>query len=199
VLFAAGDWPAARAMAERTQASARRLGSERLLAMGVELYAHTLIPEGRAREALPMVRQALALCRRSDGLAISGPSILAALAAVEPDPAAAREAIREGEVMLAGACPIHSHFDLRERAMALALGRGEWAEVRRHADALEAHLKHEPPARVGVVTELARLLARLGERPADQAAAAQLDARRESVRRGGLTLLADWPRGLTAP
>jgi tetratricopeptide (TPR) repeat protein len=199
VLPATGDWQAARAMAERTQASARRLGSERLQAMGIELYAHTLIPEGRQREALPMVRQALTLSRRSDGLAISGPSILAALAAVEPDLAASREAIREGEQMLAGACPIHAHFDLRERAMALGLGRGEWSEVRRHADALEAHLLDEPPARMAVVTEQARLLARLGEQPGDQAAAARLAAVREAARAAGLTLLADWPRGLTVP
>jgi len=185
--------------AERTQASARRLGSERLEAMGLELYAHTLIPEGRLREALPMVRQALALSRRSDGLAISGPSIMAALAATESEREASREAICQGEEMLAAGCPAHSHFDLRERAMALALRRSEWAEVRRHADALESHLRHEPPARQVVVVELARLLVRLGERPGDEAAAAHLAALREELQRAGLTLLATWPSGLTAP
>jgi hypothetical protein len=50
-----------------------------------------------------------------------------------------------------------------------------------------------------VVVELARLLVRLGERPGDEAAAARLAALREELRRAGLTLLATWPSGLTAP
>ena len=191
-------WAEARAHAEQARLIARRLGSERLEAMGLEEIAMCLIGEGRQDEALRVARQSFTLCQRSAGLAVSGPSILAMQALAEPDAEASRAAIRQGEELLAAGCVCHAHFHLREAAIALALARGEWDEARRHAGALESHFASEPPARAVLVVELARLFADLGPGPGAVEAAGRVAALRAQARAAGLAALAVWPATFTA-
>jgi DNA-binding SARP family transcriptional activator len=193
-----GAWAAARAHAERSQAAARRLGSEGLEAMGAWHAAQALLLEGRRAEALRLARQAFTLCQRGGGLAVSGPAVLATLALAETDVDASRAAIRQGEALLAAGGVAHAHFQLREAAMALALARSEWDEARRHADAFEAHFGAEPPARAVHVVEQARLLSALGASPGAAEARRRVVELRERARAANLVVLANWPASLTA-
>ena len=189
------DVVAVRRQAERTQAAARRLGSERLEAMGTEGLARVLLQEGRPREALGMARQALALCERSGGLPVSGPFVLSILALTEEDPSSARAALTRGEALLDRGSACHNHFELREVAITLALRWRAWDEVRRHAAALERHLEEERTARAVLVVEGARLLAELGENPPATRARDRLTHLRAGAAASGLGQLARWLHG----
>jgi len=190
-----GDFTSVRRACERVQVAARRLGSERLEAMGLDEIARALIEEGRRREALGVARQTLALCERSGGLAVSGPFYLANLALAEEDPQAARAAVARGEALLAAGCPSHNHFGLREGAITLALQTGAWDEARRHAAALEDYLGEERTARGALVIEGARLLSEAGENPQARAPRERLAELRAVAERAGLVLLARWLLG----
>ena len=187
-----GDFAAVRRACERVQVAARRLGSERLEAMGLDEIARALIEEGRTREALGIARQTLALCERSGGLPVSGPFYLANLARAEEDPQAARAAVARGEALLAAGCPCHNHFGLREGAITIALQTGAWDEARRHAAALESYLGEERTARASLVIEGARLLAEAGENPQAREPRERLAELRAVAERAGLVLLARW-------
>jgi DNA-binding SARP family transcriptional activator len=193
-----GAWAAGHAHDQRSLAAARRLGSEGLEAMGLWHAGQRLLREGRRAEALRQARQAFTLSQRGGGLAVSGPAILATLALAETDVDASREAIHQGEALLATGCVAHAHFHLREGAMALALARGEWDEARRHAAALESHFAAELPARAAVMVEQTRLLATVGASPDAVEARRRLAELRERARAAGLIVLSNWPASLTA-
>jgi ATP/maltotriose-dependent transcriptional regulator MalT len=187
-----GEWAAARAQSEIALAAARRLGSERLEALALDSLSRTLLVEGRQREALQHARQGFTLCQRSGGVPLTGASLLATVALAETDPEARAAALREGEALLAGDCVCHNHFELRRAGIALARRRGDWAEARRHAAALERFLGEEPCPHEVLAVEATRLLAALGADPGDVAAAEGLRQVRARAESAGLVLITRW-------
>ena len=160
-----GAWAEARAHGEGALAAARRLGSERLEALALDSLGRTLLDEGRRKEALSFARQALARSQRSGGLSLIGGGIFSTLALAETHPAAAAAAVAQGEQQLAEGCPSHNHFALREAGIRLAARRGDWAEARRHAAALERYLGDEPCAYGDLWIEATRYGYSAGHRP----------------------------------
>jgi DNA-binding SARP family transcriptional activator len=185
-----GDFAAARLHGERSLAAARQLGSERLQALSLGSLAETLAAEGRRREAMAHARQSFSLCQRSEGVPLIGASALAALALAEPDPEAARTALRQGEAALAGGAACHNHFDLRAAGMELARRAGDWDEARRHAAALESYLGDEACPYAALSTEGTRLQAQLAANPDDTAARDRLGQLRARADQAGLRLTA---------
>jgi DNA-binding SARP family transcriptional activator len=172
-----GAWAEARAHSERALAAARRLGSERLEALALDSLARTLLGEGRRKEALGFARQALTRSQRSGGLSLIGGGIFSTLALAETDPAAAAAAVAQGEQQLAEGCPSHNHFELREAGIRLAARRGDWAEARRHAAALEQYLGDEPCPYADLWIEATRQAAKGATDPAARERLAAIRAR----------------------
>ena len=118
-----------------------------LQAMGIEAVARVLVDQGRRargpRPGPPGPRPVRAQ-RRPAG---ERPLRAGDLALAEDDPQAARAAVARGEALLAGGCPCHNHFELREAAITLAcrggrLGRGP--PPRRRAGAAPRRRAHRP-------------------------------------------------------
>jgi DNA-binding SARP family transcriptional activator len=190
-----GDWTAARRHSELAQAAARRLGSERDEAMAIDGLARARLAEGRQRDALGLVRQGLACCERSGGLAIFGPGLLAIRARAESDPHAARQALAESEALLAAGGPGHCHFEVREAGITIALAARDPVEALRHAVALEAHLGDEPNGRSRLLIAGTRASAALlapGTPAAVAAARAEIGRLKAEAEAAGLALLAGW-------
>jgi DNA-binding SARP family transcriptional activator len=190
------DVATARAHGDRALAAARRLGSERMEALSLDTLARSLLAEGNRREALSRARQALTLCQRSGGLPLNGASLLATVGLAEADAEAGWAALRQGEGLLASGSPCHNHFELRRAGIDLARRHGDWAEARRHADALERHLGGEPSLYAALVIEGARVTAALASNPNDTAARRRLGELRARAETAGLAWTA---RGLVDP
>ena len=154
-----GNWASARVQGELALEAGRRLGSERMEAIGVDSLARTLLAEGRRRESLGSARQALSMLHRSGGLPFMGASTFATLALAETDPDAVSAALGQGEDLLAAGSPCHNHFNLREAGMIVSARRGDWAQALRHAAALEQYQGDEPTAWGDLWIQATRLLA----------------------------------------
>lgn len=143
VLCYQADWMAARQVAEQGLELTRRLGAPRFEA---EILMHLgLIGLGRGDRvaAERTLDDAYALGRHTS-LAYVGPWILAALAATTTDAAKRRQALAEGESLLAESSVSHNHLHFRQLAIEVALEDGDGSEALRHCTALADYTRSEP-------------------------------------------------------
>ncbi len=143
VLCYQADWMPARQVAEQGLELARRLGAPRFEA---EILMHLgLIGLGRGDRvtAERTLDDAYALGRHTS-LAYVGPWILAALAATTTDAAKRRQALAEGESLLAESSVSHNHLHFRQLAIEVALEDGDRSEALRHCTALADYTRSEP-------------------------------------------------------
>ena len=143
MLLDAGDTRAAREELQTGLALTRRIGARRFEAWFLTFLAKAAFVEGRREEAVTLVTEAVAISRET-GFTFAGPVCLGFLARVSNDPAVRKRALAEGENALAEGCVSHNYFWFYRDAMAASLDSGDWPEVVRYADALEAYARAEP-------------------------------------------------------
>jgi class 3 adenylate cyclase/tetratricopeptide (TPR) repeat protein len=96
-----------------------------------------------------------------------GPWVLSMLALGYNDDRSYK-ALQEGESILAKGCVGHNYLAFYRNAMEASLELGDWDEVERYADALEAYCKPEPLERYDFYISRARALAKLGRDGRDE-------------------------------
>ena len=145
---------------------------------------HLLQAEGRSPRALLLIREALEATRQLGLLPYLGGMTLATLALATDDDDERSAALREGEALITGGVPFHNVVLFYSLAIELHIERGEWDEVKRHANTLEASLGPEPSLRSVHEIALARCLVALyrgGKKRGLKAELTQLKAEQERM------------------
>jgi tetratricopeptide (TPR) repeat protein len=182
--FVAGDHAAAEEHASHALDLARQLGSRRFESEGLHFLGRARHAQGRQPEALDLIREALAISRET-GMAFMGPWILADLALVTADPDERRNALAEGERLLAAGSLSHNHLWFYPAAIETSLEYREWSEAERYAQALEAYTRPEPLPWADFHVARGRALAACGAGRRDPTVMDQLARLRDEAARTG--------------
>ncbi|SAK58989.1 adenylate/guanylate cyclase [Caballeronia fortuita] len=122
---------------------ARELKSRRFEGEALALRGELHRIDGRRREALDDIEEALSISRET-GMAYLGAAYLGNLARATDDIAVFDEALAQGEAVLAAGAVSHNHFLFRRDAIDACLDRERWDETLHHATALEDYARREP-------------------------------------------------------
>jgi hypothetical protein len=114
-----------------------------------------------------------------------GPTALGVLAQTTTDNAERRQALAEGEALLAQGSISHNHFDFHACAIDASLESRDFAAVLRYCAALERYTAAEPIPWSDLAIARGRLLARHGRGEAGAELAMSLQALREQTARLG--------------
>jgi tetratricopeptide (TPR) repeat protein len=183
----AGQLDEAREHVQRRLALIRQLGATRFEALALSDTAAILRAESRPSEAREALQRALEISNQT-GISFLGPWILGGLAAVTDDMTARREALEQGERILASGSPAHNHFHFRVHAIEASLASGAWCEAERHAAALEAYTAAEPVFWSTFFAAWGRALAAHGRGARDEPTTSTLVRLRDQAAQIGLRL-----------
>ena len=112
--------------------------------------------------------------------------VLGAIAVVSDDPKRRKDALTEGEDVLAGGhCIAHNHFWFYREAIDSALADGDWDNAERYAGALEAFTEAERLPWADLHIERGRRIAALGRDPGNIQARKDLRALRDLASAAG--------------
>ena len=137
-LFAAtelSDWSTADEYAAYVRTLGERLGSVRFSQEAIAFHSLSLKANGRSDEALSMINGAISAAREL-GLSFGGPRMLGHFVRIASDPEQQDRALAEAEAVIEGGCVGHNHPFFYRDAIEVMIGRGDWDEVNRYADAL---------------------------------------------------------------
>jgi tetratricopeptide (TPR) repeat protein len=185
VRLEAGRGDDAAAELEHSLELARRLGARNFEAQSLLMQARVLGLEGRASEGFSIASAALVISRKA-GLSFLGPSILGTVALLADDDALCRDALAEGEAILAAGTVSHNHFWFRRDAIDIALARRDWPAVERHAAALDTYSAAEPLPWAAFFIGRGRTLAAIGQGRGNGALAPEIARLRAEGARLGL-------------
>lgn len=171
---------------------ARNMGNERVIPYFMHDLACARFGQGDRAAAMELLDEAIEISRRTD-IAFIGPRILGAIAMVSDDPQRRKDALAEGEAVLAGGhCIAHNHFWFYRYAIDSTLADENWDATDRYADALGAYTAAEPIPWADLHIKRGRLLAALGRNPEDARARDELGTLCESAKDAGqLAILAE--------
>ncbi|RKH63783.1 adenylate/guanylate cyclase domain-containing protein [Corallococcus sp. AB049A] len=124
-------------------ALAGALGARRFEPFLNETVARVLMRRGERQKARELLESSLVYVRQHAASFI-GPWLLGTLALATDDAEQRRQALTEGERLLASGCVSHNHYRLHQAGMEACLAAGETAEALRHAASLEAFTRVEP-------------------------------------------------------
>ncbi|MFT5180773.1 MAG: class 3 adenylate cyclase/tetratricopeptide (TPR) repeat protein [Alphaproteobacteria bacterium] len=166
-------------------AIAEGMGNERFASYPMHHLARARFGQGDRVAALKLLDDAIEISRRT-GIAFLGPRILGLMAIVSDDPQHRKDALAEGEEVLAGGnCIAHNHFWFYRDAIGSALADHAWDAAERFADALDAYTEAERIPWVDLHIKRGRLLAALGRDPVNAPARDELKALGESANDAG--------------
>ncbi len=132
----------ARLHLQRANELATQLGAQRFAMQNMEFEGQLLCARGRRQEATALLRDAVALGRRV-GLQFCGPKTMSALAVATEDACERGRMLVEAVHLLGLGSVGHNHLLVHRDGMEAMLLAGDWAGVRRHADALAAYTRAE--------------------------------------------------------
>ena len=115
-----------------------------------------------------------------------GSFALSTIARLAGDPARCREALTEGETILAAGAVSHNYFLFYRNAIDVALAYEDWRQAERYAAALEAYTKAEPVAWADLIIARGRALAGLGGNRGDRTLGAEIAGLKGEATRLGL-------------
>ncbi|HEY6645179.1 BTAD domain-containing putative transcriptional regulator [Povalibacter sp.] len=147
--------------ARRARDLAEQLGARRFQAEAMSLQASCQLARERRSEADELVREALQLSRATS-MNYCGPALLGVLARTTTLAEERRQALREGEELLASGCVSHSYFEFYFHAIEVSVREGLWSDAHRYADALAAYTQDEPLVWTELLIKRGRCLADLG-------------------------------------
>ena len=166
-------------------ALARAMGGRRFEPFLNETVARVLLRQGERQKACELLESSLEYVRTQAATFI-GPWLLGTLALATPDAQVRRQALAEGEKLLAGRCVGHNYFRFYQSAMEACLAAGEVSEALRYAAALEAFTQPEPVPWSDFYIRRCRALARQQAGGTGHESAAELHALVEEAYRVGL-------------
>jgi class 3 adenylate cyclase/tetratricopeptide (TPR) repeat protein len=167
--------------AEEITALVRRLGARRFLQSCLLYQGKAALAEGRRREALDLIREALAISRET-GLGFHGPTVLGGLAEAAEDPNERRRALAEGEAILSQGAVSHNHLRFYPLAIETALDLSDWDEAERYANALEDYTRPEPLPWSDFFIGRGRALSAIGRGRSDEVTRQELERLRDEAR-----------------
>lgn len=144
ILVSMGEAAAAQIEVNLGLDTAARLGAKRFEPFLEETAARICLAEGRRTEAENIAEGALSKCRELGAMSFIGPWVLATVARAASAATRRREALAEGEAILASGAVGHNYFRFYRYAIDACAEAGEWAEVRRFADRLADYTAEEP-------------------------------------------------------
>ena len=186
ILVESGDTAAAEPHVERGLELAESLGASRFKPFLLIYIARIRFAQGAAAgESVDLMRQALDLARQT-GTGFLAPWVLGTLALVSDEPAAAVEALREGEELLAEGCVGHNYYAFYRSAIEVALRLEDWREAGRYADALTAYAAEEPLPWSEFLSARGHALAAFGRGERSAAITLELERLRDVAEQAGL-------------
>lgn len=170
-----GDLEQARESFETAISLARKIGAPHCEANAAGHVGFVIISSGDRAAAEAVIDEALALCRRTDSVAFTGPWLLGALAWAAADERRRGAALAEGEAVLAAGAPVSNAIAFYYFAIEACVEQGDWRNAKRYAQSLERVTANEPLPLSDAIITRARLLVRYlrGERSSALAAAAR--------------------------
>jgi tetratricopeptide (TPR) repeat protein len=186
VLVESGDAAAAHPHVERGLEFAESLGASRFKPFLLIYVARIRFARGApADESVKLMREALDLARQT-GAGFLAPWVLSTLALVSDEPAAALEALGEGEELLAEGCVGHNYYAFYRNAIEVALRLEDWRQAERYAEALSAYAAEEPLPWSEFVSARGRALAARGRGERGEANGHELERLRKEAEQAGL-------------
>ncbi len=140
---------------------ARRLGAQLFEAEALLFLSEIERSCGNTGVALDLVRQSIAIQRRTD-MKFLGPMTLAALAFLTEDADERRTCLEEAEALIAAGSLSHNVMWFYRDAIELSLDLGSWDDADRYADAFEAYGRSEPVPLIDFFVARGRALATIG-------------------------------------
>jgi class 3 adenylate cyclase/tetratricopeptide (TPR) repeat protein len=176
-----GEYESAEPHVESTLRLARSLGAKRFEGMALHDQAMVLAAQGHRTQALDSIRAGLAISREA-GLNFVGPWILGHLAVLTDDHYERREALTEGECILAEGAVGHNHLWFRRYAIETSIISEEWEEAERHATELAGYTHSEPLPWADFFIAFGRTLADRGRHALGRRDGALQQLREEALR-----------------
>ncbi len=190
-LMEGGDCEGAEHQLTQALSIARNMGNERMIPYCMHDLACAQFGRGDLAAAVELLDEAIEISRRTD-IAFIGPRILGAIAMVSDVPQRCKDALAEGEEVLAGGkCIAHNHFWFYRFAIDSSLADGEWNAAERYADALAAFTEAEGTPWTDLHIARGRLRAALGRDPDNAQARGELTKLCESARAAGQLEIVD--------
>jgi tetratricopeptide (TPR) repeat protein len=184
-LMEGNDYEGAEGPLTRALATARDIGNERFASYVMHDLARARFGQGDRAAAAELLDETIEISRRTD-ISFIGPRVLGAIAVVSDDPKRRKDALAEGEDVLAGGhCIAHNHFWFYREAIDSALADGDWDAAERYAGAFDAFTQAEPLPWTDLHIQRGRLLAALGRDPGDNQARTELQALRDQASAAG--------------
>ena len=180
-----GDLDQGERRLKRALALARRSGSRFFIGYNLMSLARVARMRGSFDAAERVVQEALDTLRNG-GMAFAGPMALGTLALVTKNADRRRAALSESEELLRGPSVSHNYLFFYPDAMESCLQTGEWDEVDRYAQGLEAYTSAEPLPLTDFYIARGRALAAFGRGNRDNAAIQELQRIRDEAERVGL-------------
>lgn len=144
ILVSMGEFDAALSEVNLGLAKATQLGAKRFVPFLEETSARISLARGHQAEASEIAEGALAKLRELGAMSFIGPWLLSTVARVSSESARRREALAEGEALLAKGSVGHNYYRFYRYAMDACAAAGEWSEVRRYAELLAGYTAEEP-------------------------------------------------------
>jgi hypothetical protein len=143
-----------------------------------------LLRGGERARAHACAREALEFCR-AHAMAFIGPTALGVLAQASTDAKERRQALAEGEALLAKGSISHNYFDFYACAIDTSLESGDYAGAERYCDAFERYTAAEPlPWSLRAIGR-GRLLARAGRGERGEELLMAIKRRRAEIAQAG--------------
>ena len=178
-LMEGNDYEGAESQLTQALSIARNMGNERFIPYLAHDLACARFGQDDRAAAVEMLDEAIEASRHTD-IAFIGPRILGAIAIASDDPQRRKDALAEGEAVLAGGhCIAHNHMWFYRFAIDSALADHAWGEAERYANALDAFTAAERIPWADLHIKRGRLMAALGRDPGNAQARQELTELRE--------------------
>ena len=185
-LYELGELDEATRHVERGLEIAERLGADRFKPLVTIFLAQIQWAKHGSREDIDAMMDRAAGISRETSIGFLGPWVLGTLALVSSEPDRSRKALKDAEEVLAGDCVGHNYIAYYPLAMEVSLRLGDWDEMNRYADALEAYCRPEPLPRTDFYIARGRALARYGRGERDYSTKRALLRLRDEAKQVGL-------------
>ncbi len=175
-----GDMAATLTHLERELQIIRQLGARRFEAQNMEMRARVLLAGSKRREATPLLREALAICREV-GMQFSAPKAVGALSRAVEDDGERMRLLAEGADMLQRGAVGHNHLWFYRDALEAMLCAGDPAGALRYVTALEDYTRVEPLPWADLFAARGRALAHAQQNDAGEATRRELERARAAL------------------
>jgi class 3 adenylate cyclase/tetratricopeptide (TPR) repeat protein len=157
-----GEFEAMQVHLKREMRLIRQLGARRFEAQNLEFQGRILLETGQRGEAVPLLRESLAICREV-GMQFSGPKAYGALSRAVKGEAERDRLLADGQELLGQGAVGHNHLWFYRDAIEAMLAADDAEGALRYADMLEDYTRPEPLPWSELFSARGRALARAAQ------------------------------------